>query len=273
MKLLYKQPDADSGASGLTQIGVERCYLKYLYLLRDRKEIFRKSHRHADFEIHMVTAGYQVYQVAGQQYRIEAGQYLIIPPNTPHTAIDFHSQTQKFAFTFRCHGEDLPRCCTGTLTPRLTDHLLFIAAQAKQPGPMSAILTENCIFEILVTLLPCAAVPPQASQPQGNAVAELAKQYIEDNISHAPDVREVADYCGISTKQLTRVFTDSGLSAPGEYIKLRRLRKAERLLADSSLSLKEISEALCFSSEYYFNTFIRKNTGMPPGEYRKMLGK
>jgi AraC-like DNA-binding protein len=103
--------------------------------------------------------------------------------------------------------------------------------------------------------------------------AELAKQYIEDNISHAPDVREVADYCGISTKQLTRLFKKFEDTSPGEYIIGKRVKHIEKLLADPSLSLKQISIIMNFENEYYFNTFFKKHSGMPPGEYRKMLGK
>jgi YesN/AraC family two-component response regulator len=46
-----------------------------------------------------------------------------------------------------------------------------------------------------------------------------------------------------------------------------------KLLSDSSLSLKQISEIMNFNNEYYFNAFFKKYSGMPPGEYRKMLGQ
>lgn len=49
--------------------------------------------------------------------------------------------------------------------------------------------------------------------------------------------------------------------------------KIESLLADASLSLKQVSMMMNFDNEYYFNAFFKKYSGMPPGEYRKMHGQ
>ncbi|MBO5836623.1 MAG: helix-turn-helix domain-containing protein, partial [Oscillospiraceae bacterium] len=46
-----------------------------------------------------------------------------------------------------------------------------------------------------------------------------------------------------------------------------------KLLLESNLSLKEISQQLHFGSEHYLNAFFKKYAGMPPGAYRKMQGK
>jgi len=97
----------------------------------------------------------------------------------------------------------------------------------------------------------------------------MAKQYIKDNAESNLKVSEVADYCYISSKQLTRLFEKENTS-PAKYIRHCRIARIESLLGDRNLSLKNISEIMNFSSEYQFNSFFRKYSGMPPGEYRKM---
>ena len=106
-----------------------------------------------------------------------------------------------------------------------------------------------------------------------NAVLNLARQYVSDNIEFFPSVSDVAEYCHLSTKQLTRIFHKHLLMPPGEYITLERVACIEKMLLDEQYSLKEISEKMSFSSEYYFNAFFKKHWGMPPGSYKKMMGK
>lgn len=89
----------------------------------------------------------------------------------------------------------------------------------------------------------------------------------------SPGVVDVATYCYLSTKQLTRIFQKYEGVTPGEYIIKRRIVKIESLLADASLSLKQVSMMMNFDNEYYFNAFFKKYSGMPPGEYRKMHGQ
>ena len=88
-----------------------------------------------------------------------------------------------------------------------------------------------------------------------NVFISLAKRYIDDNIEMAPSVEEVSKYCYLSTKQLTRIFQRHEDISPGEYIKNRRISKIEKLLADDSFSLKQISETMNFNNEYYLSAF------------------
>ena len=130
-------------------------------------------------------------------------------------------------------------------------------------------------MEILVCVFRLSGMEEKKNtqKQEENVYVSLAKQYIDNNIEMAPSVEEVSEYCYLSTKQLTRIFQRYEDISPGEYIKNRRSLKIEKLLADDSLSLKQISERMNFNNEYYFNSFFKKYSGMPPGEYRKMLGK
>lgn len=52
------------------------------------------------------------------------------------------------------------------------------------------------------------------------------------------------------------------------YINDFRLRRAQTLLRETSLSISEISEQLGFSSQRYFSTFFKERTGITPSAYR-----
>lgn len=272
MKIFYKQTENDC-VSSLSRFGVQNCYLKKLMLTRDQKSVTKKPHHHTGFEIHIVTEGFQEYEVQGRKYTLNSGCFLIIYPGISHTVISSAPNTCKYSITFDKHTEKSQNCCFGSITKRIVSNLDYISGEVLIKKEISAILIENSIFEILAWAFRLSGMEENTKKQDENALVLLAKRYIDDNIERAPCVEEVSEYCYLSTKQLTRIFHRFEDVSPGEYIINRRIAKIEKLLSDSSLSLKQISEIMNFNNEYYFNAFFKKHSGMPPGEYRKMLGQ
>ncbi len=274
MQILYKQPE-DSKAGSLFCYGVHGCYCKKLQLQHDRHNITNKTHYHTGFELHIMVEGSQEYQVADKQYTLEKGHFLLIYPNIPHCVLSSAPMAQKYSLTFHKEIVPLVPCFFGAVPQRLWDDIAFIAEEKAMRREISGVLIENSILEILVSMFRLTGIsenllPPQ---PDDNVVLSLAKQYIADNIELAPTVGSVADYCYLSSKQMTRIFNALECISPGEYITRCRIQRIEQLLLDHTLSLRQISEQMHFSSEHYFNAFVHSRLGMPPGEYRKMHGK
>lgn len=273
MKILYKQPERDEN-SGLSRFGIRNCYFKKLSIERDRNSITKKNHHHSGFEIHIITSGYQEYKVDESIYMLESGSFLMIYPNVPHIVIASAPHTRKYSITFTRQTDIHPGCFMGTLSERMLDNLAFISNEMLLQKEISSILIENNILEILVSVFRMSGNREnnQIFKQDENVTASLAKRYIDDNIERAPSVADVSEYCHLSTKQLTRIFNRFEEISVGKYIINSRIATIERLLSNKNLSLKQISEIMNFNNEYYFNSFFKKHSGMPPGEYRKMLG-
>ncbi len=272
MKIFYKQPEQNLQSS-LSRFGVQNCYFKKLIFDRDHKSITKKPHHHTGFEMHIITEGFQEYEVNGKGFVLKSGSFIIIYPSVSHTVIASAPHTQKYSITFNKQIEESKTCFFGTITERIASNLAYISNEALLKKEHSAQLIENNIFEILVWAFRLLGMEENIQKQDENVVTSLAKQYINDNIEMPPSVEEVAEYCYLSTKQLTRIFHRFEGISPGEYIIKSRISKIEKLLADYSFSLKQISEIMNFNNEYYFNAFFKKHSGMPPGEYRKMNGK
>ena len=274
MKILYKQPK-ESQNSALSSFDIQNCYFKKITVDQDTKNITKKTHHHTSFELHIVTEGFQEYNVSGTTYRLESGSFLLIYPDAPHTITASMPLTRKFSITFNKQTDISLPCLFGKADERIFSNLEFISNEALLKRVISHTLTENSILEILVWIfrLSGAKEKEQRHKQDENISVSLAKQYIEDNIEFNPDVKDVAAYCYFSTKQLTRIFQKYEGIAPGEYIIKRRIEVIEEFLRDDTYSLKKISEIMSFNNEYYFNTFFKKYSGMPPGEYRRMFGK
>ncbi|WP_438782084.1 helix-turn-helix domain-containing protein [Enterococcus sp. DIV0187] len=63
----------------------------------------------------------------------------------------------------------------------------------------------------------------------------------------------------------------AGMSAMRLFAKVK-YREAERLLIETSLSIKEISEKLGFKNSKHFSTYFRKQKGKTPSQVRKERG-
>ncbi len=121
------------------------------------------------------------------------------------------------------------------------------------------LMRSHKIFEVILSLAIAAGLEDDADsgfESECDARLALAKQYIKDNINSPLTCPEVSQYCHLSCKQLSRIFSkNEGMPLMG-YIHKIKIEAAEKLISESGLSLKEISSYLGFSSEYYFNAFF-----------------
>ena len=93
---------------------------------------------------------------------------------------------------------------------------------------------------------------------------DYLKRHIQDDIS----MEEVAEYCGLSKRWLSKKFiAETGMTF-SEYITALRLDRASSMLVYSDFSLSEISSTLRFSSQSYFSEQFKKRFGITPKKYR-----
>ena len=96
-----------------------------------------------------------------------------------------------------------------------------------------------------------------------------AVQYIRNHTNAQIGIDDVASAVGRSRSYITKQFRRKTGKSIAEYITGSKLQDAKRLLRYSDKSLAEIANYLCFSSQAYFQTVFKNETGMTPGEYRR----
>lgn len=77
-------------------------------------------------------------------------------------------------------------------------------------------------------------------------------------------VAYLAQELHLSPSRLRQIFTAELGVAPRSYIRKIRLRRARRLLANSSLSVKEVMASVGFDDPSDFSRAYRKFFGVPP---------
>ena len=98
---------------------------------------------------------------------------------------------------------------------------------------------------------------------------DTAKSIIRKRFREAINLEEVAKEAGMSYSWFRKKFREYNGISPARYILGLRISEACRLLAESSLSIKEVAWNLNFDDNSYFSAMFLREVGMSPKEYRK----
>lgn len=278
MKIFFKQSDVSTfgeTVSPLASFGITECYVKQLYISSDSQKVTRKTHHHNGFEIHIIEKGHQEYDIDGKVYAFGSGEFLFIPPFVKHRILYSTPETAKFSLTFSSDRLTyMANSFSDRVPSRFFENMRFIIAEKHYNKHISERLIENSVFESAVLFLRLAGLKERkgkdAPLTEDHRLA-AAKEYIRDNIESPLTVTDIAGYCYVSAKQITRIFMKHEGITPAQYIINQRIAHIQQLLSNNSLSLTAISDTMGFQNVYYFNTFVKKHLGMPPGTYRKMM--
>ncbi len=94
--------------------------------------------------------------------------------------------------------------------------------------------------------------------------------FIEENISESElSVEQIADAMGMSRANIYRRMVAATGNTPSEFIKIVRLRHAERLLMQSGLTISEICYEVGFTSPRYFSKCYKEFFGYVPSKARR----
>jgi len=93
-------------------------------------------------------------------------------------------------------------------------------------------------------------------------------EYIRYHLNDDLTTKQLANRLGYATYYLTKKFKRETGQSVNEYIRNQKIERAKFLLHNTSMSIRRISESLCFSSSSYFSTVFQQETGKWPTDYR-----
>lgn len=243
-----------------------------------------RMHLHTFFEVHMVVNGTMVYSSNdNQHYKLEEGQGIIISPQTEHILNSYSNNFVKVSLAFVMdeksdfykHLAQKP-LSVFDITPEIIQNINSVLKEATLSTFFSLTLIKNHILDIICSISRAEEIyeycDPQSITVEDKRVT-VAKLYISDNKNKWLTCNEVANHCSLSVKQLNRLFYTSTGKNLHEYIEAIKVKEAERLLSTTTLTIKEISELLDFSSVQYFNRFFSRNAGLTPAHFKKISEK
>ena len=256
----------------------------------DPSTFFFKPHTHSFVEIHFILEGEASYRVNEHLLTACGGEFILIPAGLSHTQEAVSKELVRLSLSFDIianPNNPLSRTTADTLAlvnpfcGRLDDCILstisHICIHARQASAYTPYVIRNDVFGLIIHV--CDQVRNQLYRPYDpiqNGVTDIrcirAKQFIEDNVASNIKTADVAKYVHLSARQLGRIFEQFEGKSVFEYIQERRCQLIKKILLSENVSLREISERLGFSDEFYFNRYFSKHTGITPTKFRKING-
>ncbi len=246
-------------------------------------------HHHRFYEIHFYLEGTAKYLVDKKDiFQIERNQFIIFPPNVLHEKTETGKENLRFSLAYEIPPQNnasaafaehltAKRAFVGLIAPDMRDIFMNIAAELDVNSSLTPVILRNHVFNLIYRV--CAQQNPsrtarkeQEGRPRSiDQRVRSAMRFINDNLEIQLTALSVAEYSHISYKQLNRLFREELGITVLRYIHEQKNQKAKKLLADEKLSLSQISAAVGFENEYYFNAFFKKINGITPGAYRKSI--
>jgi AraC-like DNA-binding protein len=94
--------------------------------------------------------------------------------------------------------------------------------------------------------------------------------YMKRNLSNNISLDKLAIKAGMSLNHFVRCFKKEFGMTPMRYVRKQIARKAIFLLSYSEMTLSKIAESMDFPDQHSFSRAFSRETGLPPGAYRKM---
>lgn len=249
-----------------------------------------------EYELFAITEGTLYLTYANENFTINSGEYLLLPPCNSRRKGFRPSYCSFFWLHFSTipgelpiflpSGEadtahTLPNDCYFTLPQtgkipkpeKVAVLMKQLQDMAKRQYPSIALdsMTTSIITELygqLSLLLPIDLQTRNQKQIYFDII-----DYIKTNISRNVKIAEIAHHFGYNEKYLSHRFAEiTGVSLK-QYILQTKVDTANFMLTDTNKSIADIARELGFSDSHNFTRAYKKLTGLSPSEYRNAFSK
>ncbi len=149
------------------------------------------------------------------------------------------------------------------------DMMLNLIAK-KHGSELASAVSETCICERIRGRSDRQRIPLRmrlgTSQPKLMKAVALMEANLEEPIS----LDELAQYVGLSRRQLERLFQKYLSCVPTRYYLELRLARARQLLLQTEMSIVDVAFACGFVSAPHFSKCYRDFFGVPPRDERRL---
>jgi len=112
----------------------------------------------------------------------------------------------------------------------------------------------------------------QASRERETLSAmERAKRYIAEHYCDDLSLEEAAAHVHLNPQYFSKLFKYEAGETFIDYVTRLRIGKAQEMIREGGLSLKEVCYQVGYKDPNYFSRVFRKVTGLSPTEYRHSL--
>lgn len=114
------------------------------------------------------------------------------------------------------------------------------------------------------------AMPTRTEMKPYREITKAALAFIDSHLRADLSIQEIADALFVSKAVLQKSFREDLEKSIGKYIDANLMARAEILLLDDRLTVKEIGERLGFCDQFYFSRRFSQAHGISPRQFRRL---
>lgn len=214
-----------------------------------------KHHSHAELSIGAIVEGQTRCICNGQEYLLQPGDLIVIPPRAPHSCNPLAGQPRSYHMLYLPHENSQQQVIRD---PTLFQLYLRIVALIEH-GDTQALSTA---IDTLLNALPHATDHPASLRPVSQQVLDA----LTHNLQQPPTLDALADTFSLRKETLIRTFKqDTGLT-PGSFLNIARVEFAKgRLRAGDTLA--DVGYQSGFADQSHFHRTFVSYTAATPRQY------
>lgn len=224
-------------------------------------------------------------------YHLQEGDIIFHQPSSFHKYHTEHNQkAELFIFTINFEGTyadffkdsvfTLNEYQTKTITSLiefLHEKMSLFTSEEERKDELLKFCENKLHFPILknyITLLLLSIYDaPNITTETLSESAKIFKQavnFMTNNLDSNITIRTLAEKCCTNTTALKKIFAEYADCSIHKYFLTLKINKAVSLMADN-LPIHKISDALGFSSQAYFCSAFKRETGLTPSDYKNKM--
>jgi AraC family transcriptional regulator of arabinose operon len=228
-------------------------------------------------QIFICTDGEGILKVCDVVHIIKKGYFFFLTSNLPH---EYYASSDKWelewiVFTGNQIDRILSELNFGKYQVGILDnvnraktlyHKIFISLKSEdKPGK---IIASSALYELLTELSTLLYRQENVAVTEANVILTQVKQYIEEHYTQNITLEELSALVHITPQYLCRLFKKHLHLRPMQYITMKRIQYAKKLLSNHRLSVNEIAHIVGFNDCSYFSAIFKKYEMISPTEFR-----
>ena len=149
--------------------------------------------------------------------------------------------------------------------------LVTTAATSMAAG--ASIRADTCAVSLLGLMVHRLESEPEAGSASLLAEVSALTTWVLDHLDSPISLADLVRESGRSAAQLTRTMRQEVGLAPMQYVTRLRMRRAQRLLADTELDVTQVARMVGFADPLHFSRRFRQLAGQPPSRVRRPGGR
>lgn len=227
-------------------------------------------------QLFICKSGEGTLRVKGNDFLIKRGSFFLLMPNIPH---EYYGNTDRWEVRWLAFsGNQADSILTelkldSTITGILADlskieiffKKIYTALQADDSS--GRIIASGLLYEMLVELF-TIRYAKQAEGSEGNRIIQQLMLYIDEHYNQDITLEELSAYVSITPQYLCKLFQKHLNLRPFQYITMKRIQCAKKMLSDNTLSVQEIAHMTGYKDCSYFCAVFKKYEMLSPTQFR-----